>query len=470
MTSLPSSNNLQIVTTIGVLDDHGNITAYLTDILPGASVTIDATAENIRSCSFSCADPAGVLTPVWNPSGGLLAPTGVEVKIFAGYIVDGAVTLFSQGVFRLTEVDVVTSISAPGPILNCTGVDRSARIAVNLFADAYSIPNGTPVEQAVLDILSQQAPWVTQTNIVNSPATVAAQQYQPGDDPFQAIQQLCASAGLLVYFDRDGIFTVIVDPSQNPKPPSALFLDGPSNTASAITRINNSSPGYNGVIVVGQSLTNSTVPVVGVAWDTNPKSPTFAYGPYGKVPAPPVQVSSVSDSASALAMAQALLPQVLGQTNQVAVTTVPLFWLDVYDLIVVKNEATQTDSVLILEQATIPLDYSQVAQITGVPLGTDISQYDGLSNTPSVAAYAPTSTTAITYNPATGGYSVGSSSGGGTSGVGAGLGAGAFGLGAFYPNGGLFRRVLRYGNSGYTVKRDVDGVESLTPEISEELP
>lgn len=467
MSGIPA-DSFRVITAIAVLNPDGSVLDYLTDIMPGGSITIDATAENIRTCSFSCLDPSGILSPVWRTNSGQLNPDGVEVKIFAGYLVDGNATLYAQGVFRLGEVDVVSGSgsTAPGPVLNVTGTDRSIRVAQNLFADAYAIPNGTLVGTAVLDILSKQAPWCTTTNIVASTATVAAQMYQPGDDPWQAIQEVCASAGLLAYFDREGILTVIVDPSQNPTTPTAFFIDGAANTATSITKVSNNTPGYNGVIVTGQSLTNSSAVISGSAFDLDPISPTYSLGAYGKVPAPPVQASTVTSNANAAAMAQALLPQVLGMTRQVVIDTVPCFWMDVYDLLRVFNDATQTNQVLILEQATVPLDYSQMASLTGVPLGTPISQYDGLTNAPSVAAYAPTSNGAFNYNTLTGTYTYGSSSGGSTGG-GLGFGGfGGFGLGVMTPNlgNGLISRILRTGNSGYGIKRDAQGVETAVVE------
>lgn len=459
MTAIPGTQ-FRVVAAIAVLNTDGSFADYLTDILAGGTVSLDATAENIRTCSFSCLDPSGLLTPT-DPSGGQLSPDGVEIQIFAGYLFEDAVTLYSQGIFGVNETDVVTSIASPGPVLNVTGNDRSVRISRNPFADAFAIADGTSVPQAILDILAQQAPWCTRTNIYPSTAVIAAQAYQPGDDPWQAIQEIAASAGLLAFFDRDGILKVIVDPSANPTKPTALFIDGAASTITSVTRVTSNSPGYNGLIVTGQNLSSSSSAVIsGSAFDSDPQSPQYYLGPYGEVPAPPVQVSTVSDNASAAAMAKALLPQVLGMTRQTVVDTVPCFWLDAYDLIYVSNLATQTSEVAILEQATIPLDYTQLEAITGVPLGTPISQYDGLSNAPSVAAYAPTSTGAFNYNPGTGTYSFG---GGGAFGGFGGLGG--FGLGVFYPNqNGIVRRVLRSGNGGYVLKRDARGIETVVEE------
>ena len=468
----------RVVTAVAVLNQDGSTKGWLTDIMPGGTVTIDTTAEVVRTCSFEILDPSGLLMPLW-PSGGYLDPSkGVEVQIFSGYDVDGAVTLFSLGIFYLQEVDVASGsggTTAPGPVLTVTANDRAERISTNLFTDAFSIAQGTSIAQAVLDVLASQAPWCTQVSIAPASATVAAQAAQPGDDPWALMQSICASGGQLIFFDRDGVLRVIDDPSANPAPPTATFADGLGNPATSVTRTTSNSPGYNGVIVTGQSMTSSSTVISGSAFDMDPSSPFYALGPYGKRPAPPVQVSTVTTSAQAAQMAQALLPQVLGMTRQVVVDCAPCFWLEAYDLTVVTNIATRTDEVLILEQATMPLDYSTLGAVTSVPLGTPISQFDGLNNQPSVAAYAPVSNGSFNYNPTTGTYTYSSTSGttgsvgtglslsgigsGGLGGVG-GMGFGIFGIPGV--GGGGVTRFLRTGNGGYEVKRDTaDGVTTV---------
>ena len=459
MNRIPAAS-FRVVCAVAVLNPNGTVKDWLMQIMAGGTVTIDATAENLRTCSFSCLDPTGVLTPL-DDGTGQLQVDGVEIEIFCGYDVAGTITLFPQGIFRLGECDTVSGSgdTAPGPVLNITGTDRSIRITDNLFDDAFAIAAGTTVTQAILDILQVQASWCKQVSIEGgaSGAVIAAQAYQPGDDPWQAIQEVAASAGFLAYFDTAGVLRVIRDPSKDPKKPAALFIDGANNTVTSITRVESNSPGYNGVIVTGQSLSASAALISGSAYDANPQSRTYFLGPYGKVPAPPVQVSTVTSNTQAAAMAKALLPQVLGLTLQVVVDTVPCYWLDAYDLFYAANVATQTKETLILEQATIPMDYSQLESLTGVPLGTPIGQFDGLSDAPSVAAYAPTSTGGFVYNPATGTYTYGSSGGFG----GAGFGGAGFGLGA-----GVFSifnaaQILRDGNGLFHVATNKEGIDTI---------
>ena len=96
-----SSQRLRSSILTGVLLD------YLTQIMAGGTVSIDATAENLRTCSFSCLDPQGILTPI-DPNSGQLQPDGVEIQVFAGYLFENEVTMYSQGIFLLIETDVVS--------------------------------------------------------------------------------------------------------------------------------------------------------------------------------------------------------------------------------------------------------------------------------------------------------------------------------------------------------------------------
>ncbi len=467
-------STFRVVSAVAVLNADGSVLDYLTDIMAGGTVTLDTTAEVLATCSFQCLDPAGLLTPLVS-GGGQLNPEGVELQIFAGYDINGDVTLFSQGIFGVQECDAVSGsgTTSPGPVLSVTGNDRAFRVSAAQFTDALSVAAGGTVAEGVLAILAAQAPWCTRTNIAPSASTIAAQAFQPGDDPWAAIQKICASAGQLAFFDAHGVFCVIDDPSANPTKPVVTFIDGPGQLATSVSRVTSNSPGYNGVVVVGQALGNSSAVISGSAFDLNPASRTYALGPYGKRPAPPVQVSTVSTDADAAKMAQALLPQVLGMTLQTVVDCVPLFFLRAYDLFYVQNRATQTREVAILEQATIPLDYSTLESLTGVPLGTPIGQFDGLSNTPSVAAYAPVSTGAFAYNPTTGTYTYAPTTGG-LGGLGLGLGGlgglgGGGGLGVFggtFGGAGIIRRVLRDGNGQITTTRDAQGIETVARETA----
>jgi len=139
---------------------NGEPFGVLGDLMPGGTITLDTTAENMRTCSFQCLDTNGVLMP--GSSGtGLFDPTGIEVQIVKGFMVDGLPTTWSQGIFGITECDVATGAGgnvAAGPVLTITGTDRSLPISLNLFTDSFTTALGFTAPQAIYQILASQAP------------------------------------------------------------------------------------------------------------------------------------------------------------------------------------------------------------------------------------------------------------------------------------------------------------------------
>jgi hypothetical protein len=381
------ASSVTVITQVTILQ-KGVAVGFLTDIMPGGSITLDITAENIRTCTFQCIDPANLLIPIGFVEG-ILTPDGVEVLIEKGFLIDGQSYLWPQGVFWVTECDVATGAGGnvdPGPVITVDGTDRSLRISEALFNDVFNTTPGATATQAILEILASQAPWVT-TNIEPTDFVIAQQTYAPGTDPMQSIQSIALAAGMVAYFDASGIFVVRTNPSAGGAAASVAIADGPSNFANSVTAVTSNSPGYNGVIVVGTNPTNND-PVVGVAYDMDPASQTYA-PTYGYVPAPPVQASAVTTIGQATLMAQAMLPQVLGLTRTVAMDVLPLPSLDAYSLVYVSNADTAVQGTFLLQLGTISMDYSVLDNITVIPIGSPLDQL--LYNKgPSDAAYVGT--------------------------------------------------------------------------------
>ena len=423
MTITTGVSSVQQFTQIVVLK-NGVEVGVLGDLMPGGTITLDTTAANMRTCTFECLDVNGILNPGSNGTG-LLDPTGVEVRIEKGFLVNGVPTLWNQGVFQVTECDVAVGAGGnvdAGPTLTVTGTDRSLRVSLNLFTDSFTTTAGFTAVQAIYQILSAQAPWV-QSNIFASDATIVQQTFAPGSDPWQAIVQIAQAAGMVAYFDVNGILVVRPTPAAAGSPTVVAIQDGPGMLANSITAAYSNSPGYNGVIVVGTNpITN--LPVSGSAYDMNPNSPTYALGPYGFRPAPPVQNSAVTDSGTAAQMAAALLAQVLGLTITVAMDVLPIPMLDAYSLVYVNNAQSQVVGTFILQQATLSLDYSVLDNITVVPLGTPITDlvYGG---TASISALA--NATPLTAGGGAFAYSPYSYAPYGSTGTGAGFGGLGFG-------------------------------------------
>ena len=296
---MTGSTSVQVVSQVVVLV-NGLPLGVLGDLLPGGTVSLDTTSANMRTCSFQCLDTNGVLMP--GSSGhGLFDPTGIEVMIEKGFMVDGVPTLWSQGIFGVTECDVAVGSGgsvSPGPVLTISGTDRSLRLSLNLFTDSFTTTQGFTAVQSIYQILSSRAPWV-QTNISPSTAMIAQQTFTPGSDPWVAILGIAQSAGMVCYFDVDGILVVRPTPSAAGSPTVVAIQDGPDQLASSLTAAYSNSPGYNGVIVIGTNP-DTNQPVSGSAYDMDPTSRTFAGGAYGYRPAQPSHSSAPSARAHGL--------------------------------------------------------------------------------------------------------------------------------------------------------------------------
>lgn len=411
MTADVRSDSVTIMSVVTVLH-NGTPIGEIADLVvgggdsgTGGTITVDTTAQQMRTCSFQCLDPDGVLTPT-ETGGGILEPIGVEVAIEVGFLINGTPVLYPQGVFQVTECDTATGAGGgtagilPGPILTVTGSDRSLRISAALFDDTFTIPQGTAVTDAINLILASQAPWVT-TAITPTSFQVAQQIYAPGDDPWTAILNLATAAGMVAYFDPLGVLVVRTDPAVAGSPTALALAGGPECLLADITVAVSNSPGYNGIIVVGTSASTGA-PVSGFAYDMDPNSPLYALGTYGKRPAPPVQVSSPIEADQCTAMAQVLLPQVLGLTRTIAMDMLPTPFLDAYDLCTVDFPIVGANGTYIVQSMVVPMDYSTLQTLTVVPLGTPITQLEagGIS----VAQFA-SGGSAYIYSPFTNSYS-----------------------------------------------------------------
>ena len=108
---------------------------------------------------------------------------------------------------------------------------------------------------------------------------------------------------------------------------------------------------YNGVVATGEGLDRET-PVRAVVVDTDKTSPTYWYGPFGKVPrffSSPL----ITTSGQAALAAATMLTKQLGLPYAVDLSLVPNPALEPYDPITVRYPGRS--EVHVLDRLTIPL-------------------------------------------------------------------------------------------------------------------
>lgn len=345
--------------------------APIGNILPGGTVTLDVTANQMRTCSFQFVDDPRAPVPTWL---GKLNPTGAEVLLRYGISTGpGQIAWFNLGIFGINEVDVESSVTQPGPVWTITGYDRSAEVSASLLTAPFTAKSGQAVHEIIYSLIRQQTPRLTQFNLKPSNVVPFTQNYQNGDDPWQAAVEIAQSGGCVLYFDPSGVLTLREVPTGKNTPVSMGYVHGsPRMTATDVKRSVSANPGYNGVQVIASTTKGNTI--TAIAWDDNPASPTYYRGPYGKRPAPPVSLTSVQTGVALRKVAKKLLASVLGLTRQSTIQAIPAPWLDAYDLVRVRHPGSQVDTLEMVTGFTMPLDLSLMS-LTTTALGSPPSDY-----------------------------------------------------------------------------------------------
>jgi hypothetical protein len=315
-------------------------------------VTIDRTRDVRRTVSGTIADPTGDLTPA--DADALLAPFGNELRMWRGVMFPaGTEETVPLGVFRLTDFTV--NDGAGGVTIDIEGADRALVVQRNRWVDPYVITSGTPVEDAVADLLADRYPDV-QTNFPTTGQTTPKVVLDAGaeSDPWRDARELFRAAGYELYFDADGIAVATAPPTLDTNP-TITYADGADAVLLDLSRqVSTAASVYNGVVAAGEG-TELETPVRAEAWDDDPTSPTYRYGPFGQVPlfytSPLITTASQAQTA-----ADSRLASILGASEQVEWGQIVNPALDAGDVLEITRASAGLDAVrIILDTVSIPL-------------------------------------------------------------------------------------------------------------------
>lgn len=356
-------------------------------------VSVDSTASYQRAATVLAVDPTGTLLPSGN--GGILTPLGSEVRLYRGVIYnynpqlsidDQDTEVYPLGVFRLSQNAISETLGTAGGSyglggggannqavgsVNSGGVqyalqmfDRSRTVSRNAFTQTYSIPAGTSVVAAIKNIIALSFPNLNYDVLGVNSTTPAVLVFNSSSDPWQACQTLAQSIGCNIYFDVDGD-VVIAPPTDisNLSSPSYTYIEGSGNTLTQLQAVYTDSPGYNGVIVTGASVSSTDPPVQATAWDTEPSSPTYYLGPYGKVPQF-VSDNTITTVAQAQASADSLLAGTLGFSAQISATSTCNPALEVGDIVEFKRASLNVSGLYVIQAFTVPLRNYETQSLT----------------------------------------------------------------------------------------------------------
>jgi hypothetical protein len=318
-------------------------------------VDADRTAAFRRKLSAQCIDPTGLITP--RNQGEVLTPYGTELRAYRGIRYSESEDDYEVcplGVFRLSRSSI-TDNNAGSPVITLEAFDRSRTISRNKFKVPYVIAANTSLMTALQEIAKMTFPDCEFDVITSSLTATAPQLYEAGADPWEAISKLARSMGCEAYFDVDGRLAVLPPHDVNAlTAPDFTYIEGEGNIALDMSREYSDEGVFNGYIVTGESVGDQLPPVRGEAWDENPTSPTYRFGPYGEVPGF-ITDSNAKTQEQCQAIAQAQLALTLGATSRLNMTGIVNPSYECSDVVQVKREKAKVDGLYVVDAFSVPL-------------------------------------------------------------------------------------------------------------------
>ena len=323
------------------------------------SVTADSRRSMMRDATITLAPEDGLSQDdIYD----LLTTPGTELSVARGFeLPDGTVVTAPLGVFVIDQLTRIRAGANTGTELTATCSDRSARISRARWTQPYQIAAGTALSDAVNQALAFC--WAGVETAIDSSVmsdVLGAQAvFQGGadSDPWADVLGLAESFGYLIAFDAAGIVRAQSVPTAASGSPVFTFATGATAIMTKQQRQLLADQTYNGVIVTGESSAVDTPPR-GEAWDTNPASPTYLYGPLGAVPefySSPM----ITTQAQAETVAASMLAGVLGRTEQLSWEQIVHPGLCPLDVIAVQFP-DGTAALYLLDSLTIPLTTADV--------------------------------------------------------------------------------------------------------------
>lgn len=319
----------------------------------GGQVELDANAD-VRSTLDLTTDGRSMWPSRDNL---LLAPYGNEIFIERGVQFGGGTTEWcSLGYFR---IDTPQQRQAPdGPIL-ISGSDRMAGIR-----DAkLTAPRQFTATQTFAQVVASLVLEVYPSASIEWDDTTSGQQIGRDilaeEDRYAVLRDLVTSVGKVCFWDYRGVLVVRTPP--DPLTPVWDITHGRDGVLVSMSRELSREGVYNGVVALGEG-SDTADPVRGVAIDNDPRSPTWWYGRFGKVPR---FYSSpfITDANQALSAATAILRQKLGLPYMVDFGTVANPALEPLDPVRISYSDRSPVEKHVVDTLTVPLTAD--AQMSG---------------------------------------------------------------------------------------------------------
>lgn len=250
--------------------------------------------------------------------------------------------------------------------------DLSRAIKRNVWQEPFTVASGLNYGDAIQAMVLDRLPSQTQFSISSTTRTlpdVVVYGLTQGGDPWQDCRELAQAIGYECFFDPNGIF--VFQPVPDPTVGDPVWeFDEDSNplVAEAVRELADDQT-FNHVIVIGQS-TSSQNAVSAEAQDTNPNSPTYILGPYGQV-TERLTFSLITTQDQAQDVANSILNNSLGASDQVTITVVPQPALEPGDIIKINCSDVRVNGNYMINSMTLSLSSADPQQLVCFRQSTD---------------------------------------------------------------------------------------------------
>ncbi|GAA1995607.1 hypothetical protein GCM10009718_36960 [Isoptericola halotolerans] len=272
-----SSNGLSV--TVDVF--KAGVRLYSGLPVVGGSITVDATSATRRTCSLTLPPflPTGAYSQapaLPDPLDGAprLATRGHELRVRHSLITsDGTPLTIPVGRFRVDDL----SGSALGRTeVTLGGVSREAHVADDVFISPRTV-QGPSAAALIGQLIRESLPQAVVINVASHDAPV--REMTEGSDRWGLILTLATSIAAQVYADPLGQFVIADSPTVDTEPvwtfaPGGRYSPGGGRTLVDAQRAESRADVVNRVAVQGSTPDGAPDPIVGVAIDDDPTSPT----------------------------------------------------------------------------------------------------------------------------------------------------------------------------------------------------
>lgn len=284
----------------------------------------------------------------------LLAPYGQEIQIKRGISLDnGYEQLISLGIFRTQ--DARSSESGDGSLkIDVVGFDRSVKIIEAKFLHPSQVAAGSDYLTTIKNTILAVDPAATFA-FPDFSATTPLLSVQEQDDRWAFVRDMAAAIGMDLYLDGDGVYVLKTIPSLSAGAANAELVEGENGLLTSAVSDWTREGAHNGFIYTGENTSGAGDPPRGEAFDTDPSSPTYFYGPFGQVPAWE-QSSFLTSDAMALQAAQGRLKKELGTSRSIDFGSIVNPALEPTDIALIRREKLKLNENHIIDSLSIPLE------------------------------------------------------------------------------------------------------------------